>query len=460
MIEMSAKKVALTDVALRKMKATGKRYEVTDISATGLRARVASTGEITFILKARDAASKLRTVTLGQFPQMTLKEAREAATRARLDLKSGKDINAEKRARRVANDFVDNVPTLRELLLEYEARFAPSKKTWQPRGPRSSTSGARKVIERVYEAQLSRSVTEIAEEDFARSALTYKRVTPIEGGKKTANGQASRARAYLSPVLDWAAGRKSFGKIGASRSPRLAVVSLENTHDPAADDTTITGKRTRVLTQDELGRVLPLLTFPAPKLGKLRLDASRDHRPIAMRFILLTAARVSEVSDMRWAHLDRKNSVWHKPSVKSTRGGPRSQDLPLSDAAMTLLRSLPGWDSAKDSDLVFPNGTGRGKLDNWDRFQKALDETSKTTGWTRHDLRRTASTLMHSLKVPASTIAQILAHSDPLKHDGVGGAASHYLQLTKVLNNTRDPQEEALATLATALETVEMGATA
>ena len=62
---------------------------------------------------------------------------------------------------------------------------------------------------------------------------------------------------------------------------------------------------------------------------------------------------------------------------------------------------------------------------------------------------------MQALKVSASTIAQILSHSDPLKHNGVGGAASHYLQFTKVLTDTRDPQEEVLAMLGTALETVE-----
>ena len=62
-----------------------------------------------------------------------------------------------------------------------------------------------------------------------------------------------------------------------------------------------------------------------------------------------------------------------------------------------------------------------------------------------------------SLTVPASTTEHILAHADPLKADNVGGAASHYLQLTRVLRNTRAPQEEALATLAEALNLIENG---
>lgn len=453
---MSEKKSGLSDVALRKLRPTGERYEITDNVAVGLRARVSADGRTTFILKARNAANKLQTITLGSYPDLSLKEAREKASQARLDLKAGRDLNEEKRAvRRSAALTVQDV-SLRDLVAEFETRFASTKKIWRPRGPRSSRSGARQAIERVYAVLLDRAVTSITDEELARAALDYKRVKPVEG-KQTANGQASRARGYLGPVLDWAAGRKGYSKIGAARSPQLEVASLATTHDPAADDPTITGKRTRVLTETELRAVLPLLVYPAPKIGKLRLEGDKDYRPIAVRFLLFTAARLEEVCSMRWGHLDRVNRVWHKPSVKSTKGGPRSQDLPLSDAAMSILRGLRRWDSAQANELVFPNGSSTGELDNWTRYQKALNEATGTGGWHRHDLRRTAATIMISLKVPASTIEHILAHADPLKADNVGGAASHYLQLTRVLRNTRDPQEEALATLAEALNLIENG---
>lgn len=446
----------LSDAALRRLKATGTRHEITDHVVVGLRARISSEGRVTFILKARDAANRLQTVTLGAYPEVSLKDARERATRARLDLKAGKDINAEKRQKRVEAAHRSASLTLRELVAEYEARFATTKKIWAPRGPRSTLSGARGAIERVFAALMDKDVTAITEEDFSDAALGYRRARPSDG-KTTANGHASRARAYLGPVLDWAAGRKRYAKIGASRTPRLTVASLMTTHDPASDDPSITGKRTRVLDEDELRAVLPLLTYPAPPLGDLRLAPERDFRPIALRFLLYTAARRSEISAMRWRDLDRRNHVWNKPSVKSTRGGPRRQALPLSDAAMGILRQLPGWAAGSPDDLVFPNGTGKGKLDNWDRFQQALHKASGTTGWQRHDLRRTAATIMHSLKVPASTIEQILAHADPLRGENVGASASHYLQLTRIMRNTRDAQEEALATLAEALALIEPG---
>jgi integrase len=444
----------LSDALLRKLKPTGIRYEIPDGITIGLRARVSASGKATFILKAKNSANQLKTITLGTYPEMSLKEARDQALKSRLDLKDGKDVNADKRRLRQAALLPSSSATLRELMDEFETHFAPTKKIWQPRGPRTNRSDARRAIERVYEDLLDRDVTSITDEEFAISALSYKRVKPT-ATKTSANGQASRARAYLGPVLDWAAGRKGYSKIGASRNPRLLVVSLATTQDPASDDPTISGKRERVLTEEELKAVLPLLTYPAPKIGGLTLAADRDYRPIAMRFLLYTAARLEEMCAMRWRDIDRTNCVWRKPNVKSTKGGPRKQDLPLSEAAMSILRQLPRWAAAAGNEIVFPNGSGNGLLGNWDRFQSALHEATGTSGWHRHDLRRTATTIMLSLKVPPSTIAQIMAHKDPFKGDNVGGAASQYLKLTKVLSSSIDPQAEALTTLANALEHIE-----
>lgn len=154
---------------------------------------------------------------------------------------------------------------------------------------------------------------------------------------------------------------------------------------------------------------------------------------------------------MKWRDLDLSNGVWRKPQVKSTRGGPRGQSLPLSNAIIDLLQQLPGRSGGNLDAYVFPNSTG-GRLDNWQRLQNALYRVTETSGWHRHDLRRTASTIMQALKVPASTIDQILGHTNPLKRENVSGAASHYLRLTKIMKDIRDPQEEASSELATVLD--------
>lgn len=450
-------KISLTDAYLRKLKPSGRREEITDALTTGLRVRVSATGQVTFLLKSRDAAGKLQTVTLGHYPDISLKVARDRAARNRLELKSGGDINARKRSARLAATQRSIAPSLRELLREYEAAFGSKKIVWAPAGPRTERSQAGRVIERVFASMLDKDVTSITEEEFGQSIMSYRRVRQSDG-KQTANGQVSKARLYLGPVLDWAAGRKSYAKIGAARMPRLDVVTLANTHDPSIDDPTISGSRDRVLKEDELRSILPLLRYPAPTMGKLTADPRRDFRPIALRFILYSASRLDEVCNMRWRDVDRRNNVLHKPRVKSTRGGARSQNLPLSEAAMAILRGLPGWTTGRPEDFVFPNSTGVGKLGNWTRFQASLNQVSGTSNWHRHDLRRSAATLMHNLKVPASTIEHILAHTQPLKAENVGGAASHYLKITQIMTRARDPQEEALSQLAEALDLIEAGA--
>jgi integrase len=170
-----------------------------------------------------------------------------------------------------------------------------------------------------------------------------------------------------------------------------------------------------------------------------------------MRFLLLTAARREEVVSMQWKDVDLANGVWTKPQVKSTRGGPRKQVLPLSRAALDLLKSLPQCGTAKPTDLVFPNTTG-GPLGNWTRFQQMLERASGTSGWHRHDLRRTAATIMQALEVPVSTIDRILGHVNPLRRENVSGAAATYMRLSGVLKGRTDLQAAALDTLAEALE--------
>lgn len=257
-------------------------------------------------------------------------------------------------------------------------------------------------------------------------------------------------------MFDWAANRKRFGKAGGGRDGALDVVDLVDTFDPATRNDRISGERDRVLSEDELRAILPLLKYPAPESLKLQASPELDFRPIATRFILLTAARREEVVELRRCDIDVKNRVWRKPRVKSTKGGPRSQSLPLSDAAVEVLQGLPHFANAKADTLVFPNTKG-GTLGNWQRFQNALYQASETTGWHRHDLRRTAATLMQSLNVAVSTIDQILGHSDPLRREQVSGAASAYLRLTTVIRSIRDPQAVALDELARVLDLIERG---
>lgn len=437
----------LTDKLVQSITTEKPRIQITDSKITGLKLRVSRSGHKSFALMIRNNAGIYETHTIGTYPEVSLKKAREIALQTRVELK----IEGKAKPTAPAVTRVEKI-ALRELLDEVRPVFARTKKSWRPRGGPKSSSIAQNAIERVFAPLLDKPVESLTAEDFGRVANTYTPVRPM-GGKVTANGQVSRAISYLSPALDWAAHRGAkHGKIGAGRPTRLDVAELRRLHDPATSDPTIKGKRERVLSVEEIAAIYPLLKYPAPQaIARTKVPADLDYGPIAMRFLLLTLARREEVASARWADFDFKNGVWIKHEVKDTSGQGRNQRLPLSKAALGLLKSLPAYQNPKSGAFVFPNRDG-GKLDNWNRITAQIQKGSKTAEWTRHDLRRTGSTLLEELQVPVQTVEAILDHTNRFAHAGVSGSAGHYMVATRIMNDVEDPKVIALNKLSTALD--------
>lgn len=96
----------------------------------------------------------------------------------------------------------------------------------------------------------------------------------------------------------------------------IEVADVKDTYDPSEDDDTITGNRDRVLTDNEIRKILPLPTYPAPKELRMQTAPESDFRPIAIRFLLPTCARRGEVENMRWRDFREAEGCRHKPKVK------------------------------------------------------------------------------------------------------------------------------------------------
>jgi len=190
-----------------------------------------------------------------------------------------------------------------------------------------------------------------------------------------ARQSAAAAVRYVRPVLKWAAQR-------GYASGALAVL-----HAPATVQ-----RRDRVLTRDELRAVLTSLS-----------TSSRTYAA-AMRFMLLTLARREEVAGALWRDIDLEAAIWILPNTKNGR----PHKLPLSHQAIALLRQHgPG----EAGDLVFTTAAG-GRLSNWDRETKVIQADSGTTGWTRHDLRRTGATMLGEMGIEPHIIEAALNHTE------------------------------------------------
>ena len=81
----------------------------------------------------------------------------------------------------------------------------------------------------------------------------------------------------------------------------------------------------------------------------LALRAMRGTAPLALEFMLLTAARTGEVVGARWDEIDLTANVWTVPAERMKAG--REHRVPLCSRAVEILRVMK---AAQQNDFLFP----------------------------------------------------------------------------------------------------------
>ncbi|MGA8692637.1 MAG: integrase arm-type DNA-binding domain-containing protein [Xanthobacteraceae bacterium] len=76
---------------------------------------------------------------------------------------------------------------------------------------------------------------------------------------------------------------------------------------------------------------------------------------ISLRFLVLTAARTSEVTGARWNEIDWHEQTWIVPAARTKAN--RDHIVPLSSGALAVLREVQLLRSS-DDDLIFPGRNG------------------------------------------------------------------------------------------------------
>jgi integrase len=216
------------------------------------------------------------------------------------------------------------------------------------------TLGARPIAE-IKRSEIVRLLDGIEESSGAAMATATLALV-----RKVMNWHAMRSDDFLSPVVR-----------GMGRT------------QPSAQ------ARDRVLSDDELR-----------KIWRVQGGFFSDY----VRFLLLTAARRNEVAGMTWGEIDGDDWVLpaarNKTSVELVR--------PLSKAARKIIEGLP-----KDREFLWsPNGSGKA-LTSFSNYKETFDKASGTDGWTLHDCRRTARSLMSRAGVPSDHAERCLGHVIP-----------------------------------------------
>jgi len=113
------------------------------------------------------------------------------------------------------------------------------------------------------------------------------------------------------------------------------------------------------------------------------LDRRDSVAALALKFVILTAARANEVIGATWSEIDLQAALWTLPADRTkTRTEHR---VPLSAAALDVLRAAASF---RQGDAVFPGEAKGGKLGHWMMREHVLLRTGRSD-LTVHGFRST-----------------------------------------------------------------------
>ncbi len=360
----------LTDTKLRNMKPRETLFKVAD--RDGLYVAVAPSGGISFrynyLINGRQ-----ETVTFGRYGAggITLAEARMLLHDAKRMIAEGKSPAREK-AREKERDKASQT-------------FDDWARVWL-KGHEMADS-TRDMRTATYERELkkplgSKKLDEISHEDLR--TLCDKIV------ERGAPATAVHAREVVMMVFRWAIERGQ---------------KIDNPADQVRPATIARFKpRERSLSPDEIGTLYEYL----------EKVASGPQFKAASRLLLLTLVRKGELVGAKWREVNFSNALWTIPKDRMKRR--RDHLVPLSDQAMEIfiaLKTFAGGSeyvlpSRYDADAPMSAATLNRTLELV--YRLAQKEGRNLEKFGPHDLRRTASTLLHEAGYHTDWIEKQLAH--------------------------------------------------
>lgn len=349
----------LTDRLIRKLAAPGQgsRFAYDDV-VRGFGIRITSTGCTSFVLRARVASGRERVITIGRFPDFSATAARERAKALKRRIADGEDPMAKRQAMRAA-------PTINELWDRYKQEHLPKKR------PKSQENDHWIMDRRVGPRLGKVKVAAVTRDDIEALHRRLSGDAPI---------MANRVVAFLSMMfscsIKWGY-RTDNPARGVERNPESG--------------------RTRYLSSDELGRLIPAL------------DAHPDQQAAdIVRLLFLTGARKGEVLGATWDQFDLAKGVWTKPGATTKQK--TEHRVPLSAPALKL---LVGLQERADGPHLFPGRVpGKPRL-GLKKFWSEVRQTAEIDGCRIHDLRHTFASILASYGLSLPIIGALLGHTQP-----------------------------------------------
>jgi integrase len=378
----------------------GKDLFIWDTEIKGFGLKVTGNGAKSYVLQFRTPHGRSRRYTIGKHGDpWTADEARGKASALKRGLDAGVDpleVRTEARA-------ALTVAELGELFLKDGPAKNPNKKQRSWDADRAAIERhinpliGRKIAKSLTQADIEALQRDIAAGKTAAVIKTKKQgKAVIRGGKAV----ASRAVSTMQAMLSFGISRKAVA-VNAARGVKLYKRT----------------KRERFLTAVEVGFIASAMTA---MLAEKSLDGTMAD---ALRALMLTGARKSEIRTLRWEWIDAANSCLRLPDSKTG-----AKVVPIGAAALQLLISRPRLNS---NPHVFPSRRNDGPVTALQKTWKKVrarataiaseqaisgglreDQAPNLTTVRIHDLRHSYASVAAKDGTSLLMIAKVLGHAD------------------------------------------------
>lgn len=355
----------LSDKKISIMKVREKTYAVTD--GRGLAIEITPNGLKRWCFRYQFNGKPER-VLLGRYPAMTLAEAR--VERDRLTLQVERGVSPAQQ-RRKEKEGAPELHTFAEFSERYYAEVAAKD--------RKNPAGIRRYLDKDILPLLGRKVVRDVTTDDVRKVVWRKK----DHGHDAA---AAEIRGLLKRLFDYAM------TLGIVQLNPVLALPMRHVFKAKARD--------RALSPQEIRAFLRVVYH----------SNIRRQFKLAVHLLLITMVRKSELLLAKWGDVDLDAREWCIPVEHSKTGKPHI--VYLSEQAKELFQELKQL--ACGSDLVLP---GRGSLTKpfaHNAINKAVQQAAQgleMPAFTIHDLRRTASTLLHENGWPSDVVEKAMNHT-------------------------------------------------
>ncbi|WP_243311515.1 tyrosine-type recombinase/integrase [Fundidesulfovibrio agrisoli] len=378
----------LTDIAVKNAKPGPKPYKMAD--ERGLVLEVRPNGGKWWRLRYR-FEGKEKMLSLGVYPDVALKEARERRDEARKLLANGVDPSQARKDGKALE--AEQADTFEAVAREWHARIASS---WTERTAKTNIS---RLELDVFPFLGRRQIKEIS----ASELLAVLRRVESRGAEETAR----RLRTLCGQVF------------------RYAVATGRCERDPASD---LRGALSKGKPKN-----FASITDPREVAALLRAIDGYSGTPetqAALKLAPLTFVRPGELRRAEWSEFDLEAAEWRIPAEKMKMR--EAHIVPLSKQAVAILRELQPLTGR--GRYCFPSGRTQDRPMSENTINAALRRLGYSKEeMTGHGFRAMASTLLHEQGWPSDVIERQLAHAERNKVKAAYNRAGHLPERRKMM---------------------------